>query len=97
MSPPARQNHNLVLSILGDQPRQSSMRKHPGVREHEQARNMGTSMISKSQAAALAATLDRTPFVNLSTRHPLLDLNLLSVRRPPSLDFYLSWMSPVFR
>src|SRR5947209_11784412 len=49
------------------------------------------------QAAALAATQDRTPFVNLLVPHPLRDLALPSVRRPPSpLDFYLSWMSPGF-
>jgi len=47
------------------------------------------------QAAALAATKDRTPFANLSAPRPLRDLALPSVRRPPSpLDFYLSWMSP---
>ena len=49
------------------------------------------------QAAALAATQDRTPFANLFDPHPLPDPTLPSVRRPPSpLDFYLSWMSPGF-
>ena len=49
------------------------------------------------QAAALAATQDRTPFVNLSASCPLRDLTLPGVRRPPSrLDFYLSWMCPNF-
>jgi hypothetical protein len=49
------------------------------------------------QAAALAATKDRTPFANLSAPRPLREPTLPSVRRPPSpLDFYLSWMSPVF-
>jgi hypothetical protein len=49
------------------------------------------------QAAALAATQDRTSFANLSATCPLRDLALPSVRRPPSpLDFYLSWMSPAF-
>ena len=49
------------------------------------------------QAAALAATQDRTPFTNLIAAHSLRDITLLSVRRPPSpLDFYLSWMSPGF-
>src|SRR6266446_6751340 len=49
------------------------------------------------QAAALAATQDRTPFANSSASHPLRDLTLPSVRRPPSpLDFYLSWMSRDF-
>ena len=47
------------------------------------------------QAAALAATQDRTPFANLSAPRPLRDHTLPSVRRPPSpLDFDLSWMSP---
>ena len=50
------------------------------------------------QAAALAATQDRTPFPNLSAPLPLRDSTLPSVRRPPSpLDSYLSWMSPGFR
>ncbi len=49
------------------------------------------------QAAALAATRDRTPFANLSAPLPL-PVQTLSARRPPSpLDFYLSWMSPYFR
>jgi hypothetical protein len=49
------------------------------------------------QAAALAATRDRTPFANLTALPPLRDLILPSARRPPSpLDFYLSWMSPNF-
>src|SRR5882724_7155517 len=49
------------------------------------------------QAAALAATQDRTQFANFSASHPLRDPALPSVRRPPSpLDFYLSWMSPNF-
>jgi hypothetical protein len=49
------------------------------------------------QAAALAATQDRTPFANLTALLPLRERTLPSVRRPPSpLDFYLSWMSPVF-
>src|SRR5260370_2870335 len=47
------------------------------------------------QAAALAATQDRTPFANLSAAHSLRESSLPSARRPPSpLDFYLSWMSP---
>ncbi len=49
------------------------------------------------QAAALAATQDRTPFANLSAPHPLRDPTLPIARRAPSpLDFYLSWMSPDF-
>jgi len=49
------------------------------------------------QAAALAATQDRTQFANFSASHPLRDPALPSVRIPPSpLDFYLSWMSPNF-
>src|SRR4051794_36592942 len=49
------------------------------------------------QAAALAATKDRTPFPNLVALLPLRDRVLPSVRRPPSpLDCYLSWMSPGF-
>jgi Subtilase family len=49
------------------------------------------------QAAALAATKDRTTFVNLIVPHSLRGLTLPSARRPPSpLDFYLSWMSPVY-
>jgi hypothetical protein len=49
------------------------------------------------QAAALAATQDRRPFANLTVAHPLRESSLPSARRPPSpLDFYLSWMSPVF-
>jgi hypothetical protein len=48
-------------------------------------------------AAALAATKDRTTFVNLIVPHSLRELTLPSARRPPSpLDFYLSWMSPYF-
>ncbi len=47
-----------------------------------------------SLAAALAATKDRTTFVNLIVPHSLRELTLPSARRPPSpLDFYLSWMS----
>jgi hypothetical protein len=50
-----------------------------------------------SLAAALAATKDRTTFVNLIVPHSLRELTLPSARRPPSpLDFYLSWMSPAF-
>jgi hypothetical protein len=46
------------------------------------------------QAAALAATQDRWPFVNLTIASPLREPSLPSARRPPSpLDFYLSWMS----
>jgi hypothetical protein len=42
------------------------------------------------QAAALAATRDRTPFANLTALPPLRDLILPSARRPPSpLDFLL--------
>src|ERR1700686_4024662 len=49
------------------------------------------------QAAALAATQDRRPFANSTAPHPLRESSPPSVRRPPSpLDFYLSWMSPVF-
>src|ERR1700730_9316748 len=49
------------------------------------------------QAAALAALQDRKPFANLSAPRPLREPTLPSVRRPPSpLDFYLSWMSPVY-
>src|SRR5208282_6888549 len=47
------------------------------------------------QAAALAATTNRTPFANLTATHSLRESSLPSARRPPSpLDFYLSWMSP---
>ena len=47
------------------------------------------------QAAALAATQDRTPFANSTAARSLRDPTLPSARRPPSpLDFYLSWMSP---
>ena len=49
------------------------------------------------QAAALAARNDRWLFANLIALSSLRDPALLSARRPPSpLDFYLSWMSPVF-
>ena len=50
------------------------------------------------QAAALAALNDRWPFANSNPPPPLRDPTPLSARRPPSpLDFYLSWMSPVFK
>jgi hypothetical protein len=49
------------------------------------------------QAAALATTKDRTPFANPDALRPLRELSLPSARRSPSpLDFYLSWMSPVY-
>ena len=55
---------------------------------------IGSRKWMSGQAAALAATQSRTPFANLSAPHPLPDLDLASVRRPPSpLDLYLSWMS----
>src|SRR5271155_595389 len=49
------------------------------------------------QAAALAPLNDRWLFANLTASSSLRDPVPLSARRPPSpLDFYLSWMSPVF-
>jgi hypothetical protein len=50
------------------------------------------------QAAALATRKDRTPFANLTAALSLRDSTSPSASRPPSpLDFYLSWMSPIFR
>ena len=49
------------------------------------------------QAAALAARNDPWPFANLTLAYPLREPTLPSARRLPSpLDFYLSWMSPVY-
>ncbi len=49
------------------------------------------------QAAAMAAKKDRRQFGNRIEHSSLWDPILRSAGRPPSpLDFYLSWMSPVF-
>ena len=48
------------------------------------------------QAAALAARNDRRLSLNLAALSPLPEPSS-SARRPPSpVDFYLSWMSPVY-
>ena len=58
---------------------------------------LGSRKWMSGQAAALAALNDRWLFANLTASSPLREPSLLSARRPPSpLDFYLSWMSPVF-
>jgi hypothetical protein len=58
---------------------------------------IGSRKWMSGQAAALAATQSRTPFANLSAPHPLPDLDLPRVRRPPSPTFTYHGCPPVFR
>jgi len=60
-------------------------------------REHGSRKWMSGQAAALAARNDCRMLTQFTALLSLRELTLPSARRPPSpLDFYLSWMSPVF-
>jgi hypothetical protein len=59
--------------------------------------SFGSRKWMSGQAAALAARNDRRLLVCFNAVSTLRSATLPSERRPPSpLDFYLSWMSPIY-